>query len=107
MLIACWQWKCWTSALLVQQHVSCAFSHAVGTLRRAQVSAEMGSQYSEVLSAQDVAVYGGLCALASFDRGELRRHVINNFAFQEFLELSPEVRAIASLPLPVTVHACM
>ena len=51
----------------------------------------MGNEFREVLAAQDVATYGGLCALASFDRTELRRHVIENMVFQEYLELCPEV----------------
>lgn len=35
---------------------------------------------------------GGLCALATFDREELKRLVIANLGFKEFLELVPEVR---------------
>jgi len=31
--------------------------------------------FSEALSAQDVAIYGGLCALATFDRTELAAKV--------------------------------
>jgi hypothetical protein len=46
----------------------------------------------QVVSASDIALYGGLTALASFDRSELRSQVINNIAFREFLELYPEVR---------------
>ena len=56
-----------------------------------QVPNEMGTQYHNVLSAQDVAVYGGLCALASFDRHELRNHVINNVSFRDYMEINPEV----------------
>lgn len=33
---------------------------------------ELGSHYNEVMAPQDVATYGGLCALASFDRSELK-----------------------------------
>lgn len=33
---------------------------------------ELGNNYTEVIAPQDVAVYGGLCALASFDRTELK-----------------------------------
>lgn len=33
---------------------------------------ELGSNYSDVIAPQDVATYGGLCALASFDRAELK-----------------------------------
>lgn len=34
---------------------------------------------------------GGLCALATFDREELKSKVIANLGFKEFLELVPEV----------------
>jgi len=40
---------------------------------------------------QDVATYGALCALASFDRAELKAKVIDNINFRSFLELVPEV----------------
>ena len=59
-----------------------------------QVPNEMGTQYHDVLSAQDVAVYGGLCALASFDRCELRHHVINNVSFRDYMEVNPEVMTL-------------
>ncbi|KAK1365500.1 COP9 signalosome complex subunit 1 [Heracleum sosnowskyi] len=59
---------------------------------------ELGNNYSEVIAAQDVATYGGLCALASFDRAELRQlqnaKVIDNINFWNFLELVPEVREL-------------
>merc|ERR1711981_155680 len=42
------------------------------------VSPELGGQYGEVASAQDVALYGGLCALASFGRSELRSRVVES-----------------------------
>jgi COP9 signalosome complex subunit 1 len=38
-----------------------------------------------------VALYGGLTALASFDRGELKQRVMDNIGFREFLGLHPEV----------------
>lgn len=57
----------------------------------------MGAQYNDVLSAQDVAVYGGLCALASFDRQELKTHVINNVSFRDYMEVHPEVFQPAEL----------
>ena len=50
--------------------------------------------YLQVMSARDVAVYGGLCALASFDRKKLREKVMENVAFKEFLDLCPEVREL-------------
>ncbi|MQL88788.1 hypothetical protein Taro_021366 [Colocasia esculenta] len=36
---------------------------------------ELGNNYSEVIAPQDIAIYGGLCALASFDRTELKASI--------------------------------
>jgi len=55
---------------------------------------ELGSHYNDVIAPQDVATYGGLCALASFDRTELKNKVIDNVHFRNFLELVPEVREL-------------
>ena len=55
----------------------------------------MATQYQDVLSAQDIAVYGGLCALASFDRSDLRGYVINNVSFRDYMEVNPEVMPTA------------
>lgn len=52
--------------------------------------------YNEVLSANDVAVYGGLCALASMDRNELQTKVLENATFRNFLELEPHIRRAIS-----------
>ena len=60
-----------------------------------QVPNEMATQYQDVLSAQDIAVYGGLCALASFDRSDLRSYVINNVSFRDYMEVNPEVMLTA------------
>ena len=57
----------------------------------AQASPEMGGAYGEVLSAQDVATWGSLCALATFTRRELKALVIDNLGFREYLETTPEV----------------
>ncbi|KAF3441278.1 hypothetical protein FNV43_RR15191 [Rhamnella rubrinervis] len=55
---------------------------------------ELSNHYNEVIAPQDVATYGGLCALASFDRTELKNKVIDNLNFRNFLELVPEVREL-------------
>lgn len=42
-------------------------------------------------------MYGGLCALAEFDRDELKRQVIDeSCSFRHFLELCPSVREIVA-----------
>ncbi|RAK76442.1 COP9 signalosome complex subunit 1 [Aspergillus fijiensis CBS 313.89] len=52
----------------------------------------LGDSYTEVLTSNDVAVYGGLCALASMDRHELQQRVLDNNSFRNFLELEPQIR---------------
>ncbi|KAB5569150.1 hypothetical protein DKX38_002943 [Salix brachista] len=59
-----------------------------------EVAPELGNSYNEVIAPQDVATYGGLCALASFDRMELKNKVIDSINFRNFLELVPEVREL-------------
>ncbi|KAK4415958.1 COP9 signalosome complex subunit [Sesamum alatum] len=56
----------------------------------------LGNKYTEVIAAQDIATYGGLCALATFDRAELKSRVIDNMNFKNFLELVPEIRELIS-----------
>ncbi|KAE8323915.1 26S proteasome subunit RPN7-domain-containing protein [Aspergillus sergii] len=56
----------------------------------------LGDSYNEVLTSNDVAVYGGLCALASMDRNELQRRVLDNSSFRNFLELEPHIRRAIS-----------
>lgn len=50
--------------------------------------------YPELLSSNNVAIYGGLCALATFDRSELQKQVIVSSSFKLFLELEPQLRDI-------------
>ena len=69
--------------------------HALQQCLHVQVPNEMATQYQDVVSAQDIAVYGGLCALASFDRSDLRSYVINNVSFRDYMEVNPEVMLTA------------
>ncbi|KAG1663636.1 hypothetical protein FOA52_011691 [Chlamydomonas sp. UWO 241] len=65
----------------------------VGAARKlVDVNVELGTSFSDVMAPQDVAMYGGLCALATFDRSELKDRVLSNIAFREFLEMVPELR---------------
>lgn len=63
-------------------------------------STELGNQFNQVLSPQDVALYGGLCALATSDRQELKTKLVENTGFRAFLELFPQVRALGSREMP-------
>ena len=50
--------------------------------------------FGEILSGADIALYGGLCALASFPRLQLKKGVLDNAEFKRFLELQPKVNAL-------------
>ncbi|KAI9008335.1 26S proteasome subunit RPN7-domain-containing protein [Gaertneriomyces semiglobifer] len=55
---------------------------------------ELGTSWTDVISPNDVANYGALCALASLDRSELRSMVFENASFKQFLELEPQTREL-------------
>lgn len=56
----------------------------------------LGNSFSDVISASDVAVYGGLCALASMDRNTLKTEVLDSSTFRAFLEVEPQIRRAIS-----------
>jgi hypothetical protein len=49
-------------------------------LQFVDVNFELGTQFNKVIAPQDVALYGALCALASFDRADLK--VLLSFLFK-------------------------
>ncbi|KAH7406273.1 COP9 signalosome-like protein complex subunit 1 [Phaeosphaeria sp. MPI-PUGE-AT-0046c] len=61
----------------------------------------------DVISPNDVAVYGGLCALASMDRSDLQDKVLANNDFRNFLELEPHIRRAINLFCNSKYSACL
>jgi COP9 signalosome complex subunit 1 len=59
-----------------------------------QVPAAMGSTYLDVMAPEDVATYGALSALATFDRKLLREKLLENASFRGYLEYVPQVRSL-------------
>ncbi|XP_045575562.1 COP9 signalosome complex subunit 1 isoform X3 [Salmo salar] len=55
--------------------------------------------FPELLSPSNVAVYGGMCALATFDRQELQKNIISSSSFKLFLELEPQDNLLLDLYL--------
>lgn len=51
-------------------------------------------EFGDIMSLEDVAIYGGLCALATLDRSALTKQVIEKPEFRNLLELVPDVREI-------------
>jgi COP9 signalosome complex subunit 1 len=56
------------------------------------VEPSLGLAYNHTISPNDIAIYGGLCALASMDRKQLQTKVLENSSFRTFLELEPHIR---------------
>lgn len=61
----------------------------------------------EVISGNDIAVYGGLCALAAMDRSDLQNKVLANTEFRNFLELEPHIRRAITLFCNSKYSACL
>lgn len=63
--------------------------------------------YNEILTPNDVAVYGGLCALASMDRNDLQKRVLENSSFRNYLELEPHIRRAISFFVSSKYSSCL
>ena len=55
------------------------------------------AEYAGIASPNDVAVYGGLTALATMNRQDLQQRVLENHNFRVFLEHEPHIRKAISL----------
>ncbi|XP_022211115.2 COP9 signalosome complex subunit 1b-like [Drosophila obscura] len=85
----------------IHTHLECAAGLAQMQQTKYKVAAQHflnanydHGQFPEMISANNVAVYGGLCALATFDRPELKDLVIGSTSFKPFLEVEPQLRDI-------------
>ncbi|KHN97644.1 26S proteasome, regulatory subunit Rpn7 [Metarhizium album ARSEF 1941] len=65
------------------------------------------SEYGHIASPNDVAVYGGLLALAIMDRKELQQRVLDNQSFRTFLEHEPHIRKAISLFVNGRYSSCL
>ncbi|PNP75080.1 hypothetical protein FNYG_11568 [Fusarium nygamai] len=65
------------------------------------------AQYNHIASPNDIAVYGGLLALATMDRHELQARVLDNQSFRSFLEHESHVRKAISLFVNGRYSSCL
>lgn len=70
------------------------------------ISGEFQSQFTNLLSAEDVALYGGLLGLTTLHRDELNSLVMNDVV-QERLELVPQLRDAIRLYKRADYGACL
>ncbi|KAI8050865.1 26S proteasome subunit RPN7-domain-containing protein [Syncephalis plumigaleata] len=52
------------------------------------------AHYEDVVAPNDIAIYGGLCALATFNRRDLKSKVLDSTNFRQYLELEPQIREL-------------
>jgi COP9 signalosome complex subunit 1 len=76
-------------------------------LRFLNTEVGMGSSCNTILSPNDVAVYGGLCALATMERNELHTLVLENSNFRTYLELEPHIRRAITFFVNSRYSACL
>jgi COP9 signalosome complex subunit 1 len=69
--------------------------------------AGMGSSANTIISPNDVAIYGGLCALATMERNELTTKVLENSNFRTYLELEPHIRRAIGFFVNSRYSACL
>lgn len=65
------------------------------------------THYNEIASPNDVAVYGGLLALASMGREALQEKVLDNVSFRAFLEREPHIRRAVTQFVNGRYSACI
>ena len=63
--------------------------------------------FNEAVTPNDIAIYGGLSALASMSRDELQLHVLENSSFRNYLELEPHIRRAISFFVSSKYSACL
>ncbi|KAL8714927.1 MAG: hypothetical protein Q9220_001440 [cf. Caloplaca sp. 1 TL-2023] len=63
--------------------------------------------FNEIMTPNDIAVYGGLCALASMNRHELQKRVLDNSKFRTYLELEPHIRRAIAFFVSSKYSSCL
>ena len=63
--------------------------------------------FHNIMSPNDIATYGALCALATMDRAELQTRVLDNAKFRNFLELEPHLRRAISAFIACKFSLCL
>ncbi|KAI9738137.1 MAG: hypothetical protein M1818_005566 [Claussenomyces sp. TS43310] len=71
------------------------------------VNSGVGTEFNDKVSPNDIAIYGGLCALASMDRENLQKRVLENTNFRTYLELEPHIRRAIAFFVNGRYSACL
>ena len=70
--------------------------YKAAALKFISVSIELGKTFNTTVTCEDVALYGALLSIATFDRAELRKHIVveKKYFMNNFLPLCPAARDI-------------
>lgn len=82
------------------------FSSTIGNPHHDRDFPNSASQW-ELLAPVNIAVYGSLCALATYTRQELANHIINSASFKQFAELDPQLREAVARFYESKYAACL
>ena len=98
-------------AELAARNYVVAAEHFINTDPR-MTQARLGDQsneeaFNEVLTPNDVATYGALCALASYDRSQLQTKILEHKTFRSYLELEPHLRRAITFFISSKYSACL
>eukprot|EP01034_Spumella_vulgaris_P025381 gene25381-31838_t len=71
--------------------------YKAAALKFLEVDSVLGNSYTDVITSEDVGLYGTVCALATFTRQELRRSFVEKKGFfNNFTSLIPELKTLAT-----------
>eukprot|EP00938_MAST-03A_sp_MAST-3A-sp1_P002403 g2403.t1 len=70
-------------------------------------SIAMKDSFKELVLAENVSIYGSVCAVAEFSRSEMRKRLIENDVFKDFLDSSPNARDLCDAYFSSDYTKCM
>jgi COP9 signalosome complex subunit 1 len=73
-----------------------SFATPTTTTTTTGTAATSSLPFADIIAPQDIAAITALCALATFDRNDLKKKVIDSPSFRTFLDLYTEVRDLLS-----------
>lgn len=94
-------------------HIAAGLAHLAGSSYRQaaidflSIDSSNGTTSADLITPNDVAIYGSLCALASMDRNEMQIHVLDNPNFRAYLELEPHLRRAVTFFVNSRFPACL
>ena len=95
------------AALGLAQMCSGNYLDAARSFIQTDLERLQSGHFTDILTPNDVAVYGALCALASMDRDALQSAVLDSPSFRAFLELEPHLRRAITLYCSGKYSACL